>query len=670
MLTIGTALLHIGAAVLGGVSSALAVELWRDRNKPPARPAVPSTAGAAPRGRRSLAGGPRTGGVDAFVAVRRVVEAVPFYGPPAATALDVARESAVVHRPQKARNKPPSRAPGRPGALKEGSAAPPKQATTEVGKPGGNEAAPKAGEEKPRANEAGPGPGENRLAPNEADSKSGEPKAGEQRAGKPNKPQGESEKNQGREEKAENHTMIMSDKGSAKTVTEPPRELSTIVAGLAAADEEVGAAMAPQPPPVDYFVPGPRRIPVISKERYRDWRARYDEYQRELAAYNSARAFDKQIERQKKEIRENIRRAKSNNEVTALKGQLRQVESMGRLSRRPRIFMNIDRDARLGALIRGVMSGQRPQVNDNKAFDALIQGFLALAHGKTQAAPAEPFVFPGQTPAAPMAAPPVTTPGFDPAAPFTMPPGPAAMPAPMAPAAVAPVPAQAAPVQVPAAAQAPFMAPAPAVPVGPAPMMPVAPVPATPYALPPDQPYAAQPSAPNMPPAQAWRDDTEAMDPRLAPMDESYGGLQALADDGFGVIELEGTCQCGGTCGKCSPDPGVGCASCAIGDVDDDDEIEASAGPQDIGEDGLEGFEDGLEGTGFGDDLDGGGFGDELEGEDDDDELEGFEGELEGGFGDELEGMDDDELEGFEDELEGSEFGDELEGDDFDDEDE
>lgn len=685
MLTFGTALLHIGATILGGLSSAIAVEMWHERRKAAPTPVTSRTAGVAgaPPGARggrrapAVAGAPaargamgargapirrgapvvegtqarqgapvaagvpavrrpaivvegtaateraiptrgtpgaprqltRTGAVDPFVALRRVVEAVPFYGPPAAAALDVAQEAVVVpHRSQQAKKQAPSK-------RKRGEA-------------GSKE--PKDGEERPQDEQTGskePRGGEARAKDGEAKARESDatPKDGETAT-----PLQGGEKKQGpREEKAENKAMIMSDKASAKTVAEPPRALSTIVAGLAAADEELGAAMAPVPPPVDYLVRGRDGKRRISRDRYRRWRQRFDDYRRELEAYNSARAFDKQIERQKQEIREQIRRAGSNNDVEALRRDLRQVESMGRLSTRPRLFMNIDQDARLAALVRGVLSGQRPQVSNPQAFETLIQSFLALAQAQAQAAPtpADPFAFPPQAQqvpqpsAAPFAAPPPVAPAPGPAAPFTMPQGPAVAPAPLAPA----VPVVPAPVVAPPA---------------------VMPSPAAPFALPPDQPYAA-PAAPpymppNMPPAQPWAQQGGLMDPRLAPMDEDYSGLQSLTDDGFGVVELEGACQCGGSCGKCRAD--VGCASCAIGDYDDDDEIETSAGPQDIDdEDDLEGY--------FGDDeLEGGFDDDDLEGDEDD--LEGFDDELEGGFGDDdLEG--DDELEGDDDDLEG-----------------
>jgi hypothetical protein len=79
MLTIGTAVLHIGASVLGGLTTAAAVEWWRARHKPPAKAPTPSTGGIVRTVRRNS---PKTGAVDPFSALRRVVESVPFYGPP------------------------------------------------------------------------------------------------------------------------------------------------------------------------------------------------------------------------------------------------------------------------------------------------------------------------------------------------------------------------------------------------------------------------------------------------------------------------------------------------------------------------------------------------------------------------------------------------------------
>ncbi|MBK8255692.1 MAG: hypothetical protein IPK82_23880 [Polyangiaceae bacterium] len=146
MLTLTTALLHLAASALGGMSSAIAVEWWRTRKNAPMKAAAPQTAGAAIDGvsQRStrvdrrvhtagvqapgvrigsvhtnaatnarvrttgsiqLAGAALakgagvsvvTGGkVDTFAALKKIVAAVPFYGPPAAAALDVARESGV-----------------------------------------------------------------------------------------------------------------------------------------------------------------------------------------------------------------------------------------------------------------------------------------------------------------------------------------------------------------------------------------------------------------------------------------------------------------------------------------------------------------------------------------------------------------------------------------------
>ncbi|MBK8255681.1 MAG: hypothetical protein IPK82_23825 [Polyangiaceae bacterium] len=71
------------------------------------------------------------------------------------------------------------------------------------------------------------------------------------------------------------------------------------MSGLAESDPEIGAALVPLMPPIDYLVRGPKGS-IIDKKKLKAWREKVAQYQEDLNDYNSARAFDKQIERQKK----------------------------------------------------------------------------------------------------------------------------------------------------------------------------------------------------------------------------------------------------------------------------------------------------------------------------------------------------------------------------------
>ena len=526
--------------------------------------------------------------------MRRVVEAVPFYGPPAAAALDVGKDAA-----------------------------------RDVARSGNKGKRPVRKKRPPPKDKSGEG------------GKEPEPV-----------PEDKTQQDPSETSTPEKKTMIMSEDTAAKAADGD--ELKQIVAGLAEKDPDIGEAMAPTPPPPDYVVRRPDGKAQISQSKYRRYRRRFLEYQRELAAYNSARAFDKQIERQKQEIREKIRRAKSRQDVEALKGELRQVETMGKLGGKPRLFMHVNQDARLNAIVRTVLAGQRPQVTDGRAFEALIQGFLTLAQRPAPAeAPvaAEPLPNAPAVTAAPLMAPPAVAmqvnrglvmPGLPPGTPFmvTQAPMMAPMMAPMQ------APAMMPPALVP---QAPAMMPPPPVAPEPPAPPPAPPAPAAPPPVAPSnaEPFTAPPGQPSDTITVQTRAEREWIDPRLGPI-EDESGLDALMDEGYGVLDLEGACECGGTCAKCRLE--TGCASCAVGDGDD-----LLEGDDDDDDDLLEGDDEGdlLEGDDEGDLLEGDDEGDLLEG-DEDDLLEGDDEDL-------LEGDDDDDL------LEGDDEGDLLEGDDDDD---
>ncbi|MDC0746683.1 hypothetical protein [Polyangium mundeleinium] len=95
-------------------------------------------------------------------------------------------------------------------------------------------------------------------------------------------------------------------------------------------------AVPPKPKPPDRFYKawssGQKRY-YQAKKSDAQWKKEIDAYNAALKAWNEAVAFDAKITLEKKRIEEDIRRAKSQNEVTALKKRLEAVTKAGNLSK-------------------------------------------------------------------------------------------------------------------------------------------------------------------------------------------------------------------------------------------------------------------------------------------------------------------------------------------------